>query len=122
MVWQEQDGVKICVAPSHEPSSAAARDELPHQKARRVPSPPVNPPFDRRELAAMQILAGIGVDKPICFNKINNAGPSTFKKLSDRGYAKITHENGSPVSEDRIALTKKGLADWKALERYRGRS
>lgn len=114
----ERDGTKITISPC----PVAPTHEAPrHQMAWPIvdpPAPPIDSGFDHREQAAMEQLVAAGVGVPIHVDTMRSVGPLTCQRLAERGYVEIlVNETGRSPGE-RIALTRKGLQDWKALGSY----
>ncbi|SCX00786.1 hypothetical protein DSM25558_0177 [Agrobacterium sp. DSM 25558] len=82
---------------------------------------PIYPPLDHREHGMMERLIALGVGNNVHSYGHRNFGPSTQQKLLDRGYVEVTHQPDGKFTDDEICLTKKGLADWKALEKHRSK-
>ncbi|MCC2612640.1 hypothetical protein [Neorhizobium petrolearium] len=82
---------------------------------------PIQPPLDFREKDMMERLVALGVGNRVHSSGHRNFGPSTQNKLLDRGYVEVTHQPGNKFNDDEICLTKKGMADWKALKDFRSK-
>lgn len=121
VVEMQFEGVIFRVAPH------LSGEELSYEepKTRAVGSyttrEPVQPPFDHRELFVMELLNKFGVGEKVPCGTIRSFGPSTQKKLEDRGYIELAAATGQPFKDREISLTPAGLADWRALERYKNR-
>lgn len=121
VIEQEFEGVIIRVGPPHgSPVSEAATLNEWDEVFDRPPEP-IQPPFDHRELHAMERLADLGVGHKIHSCTIRSFGPHTQAKLVDRGYVVVIHQSGKKFKDDEISITKKGLSDWEALKRYQGK-
>lgn len=114
----ERDGTKITISPC---PVAPPLEPLLHEVAGLAidpPEPPIDSGFDHRERAAMEQLVAAGVGVPIHVDTMRSVGPLTCRQLAERGYVEILgHETGRSSGE-RVALTRQGLQDWKALRSY----
>jgi hypothetical protein len=102
-----------------ESSSTSKIDDDWLDRGLNAPPEPIQPPFDHRESAAMVRLVELGIGVRCSSGGIRSFGPHTQKKLLDRGYIDVFHEPGEKFADDEISLTKKGMADWKALRKHR---
>ncbi|MCK8779121.1 hypothetical protein M0654_03890 [Rhizobium sp. NTR19] len=122
VVEREIDGVITRVTPFHELPKVAA-PEPNHWDAvlEDAPPEPIQPPFDHRERYVMERLIDLGVGVRTYSCTIRSFGPHTQSKLLERGYVEVTNSIGDKFKDDEISLTRKGLADFKALERHRSK-
>lgn len=117
----EFEGVTFYVKPMDGADGDQRVPENPCDAALDASPEPVQPPFDHRELFVMELLSELGAGEKVHCSTIRSFGPSTQKKLEDRGYIEVASAAGQPFKDREISLTPAGLADWRALERYRNR-
>ncbi|NML73087.1 hypothetical protein HHL25_03000 [Rhizobium sp. S-51] len=114
----ERDGTKIAIAPCPvAPALEPPRDEVAGPVLDH-PAPPIDSGFDHRERAAMEQLVAAGVGIPVRVDTMHCVGPFTCQRLAGRGYVEILVNETGRSSGERVALTGKGLQDWKALGGY----
>ena len=121
VVEQEFEGVIVRVAPHRGAVDNAPPEPNPWDLALDAPPEPIEPPFDHREQFAMERLIELGVGVKTHSCTIRSFGPHTQNKLLERGYVEVAHQPGGKFKDDEISLTKKGLSDWRALEKHRGK-
>ncbi|MCT7665639.1 hypothetical protein [Shinella kummerowiae] len=117
----EYEGVTFYVKPIDGADGGQGVPENPWDAALNAPPEPVQPPFDHRELFVMELLSKLGVGEKVHCGTIRSFGPSTKRKLEERGYIEVTSAPEQPYRDREISLTHAGLADWRALERYKTR-
>ncbi|WP_313522226.1 hypothetical protein [Shinella sp.] len=115
----EYEGVTFYVKPMEEADGVQGLTANPWDAELHARPEPVQPPFDHRELFVMELLSKLGVGEKVHCGTIRSFGPSTQKKLEERGYIEVASAPEQPFRDREISLTHAGLADWRALERYR---
>ena len=120
VVEHEYNGIIIRVAPHHgaEPQN---KTRPKHISSPEIPPDPIQPAFDHREHISMERLVEYGVGGKIPSCAIRSFGPRTRQKLLDRGYIEVVSDTGANFKDEQISLTKKGLADWKAMQHHRSK-
>ncbi len=120
VVEHKYNGIIVRVAPHHgaEPKGKTDTKRFTSPEA---PPDPIQPPFDHRELVSMERLVECGVGAKINCCTIRTFGPRSRQKLLDRGYIEVVSDAGCNFKDEQISLTKKGLDDWKAMQRHRSK-
>lgn len=120
VVEHEYDGIIIRVAP-HYGAEPQNKTQPKHISNPEAPPDPIQPAFDHRELVSMERLVECGVGMKIHSCTIRSFGPRSRQKLLDRGYIEVVSDAEADFKNEQISLTKKGLSDWKAMQRHRSK-
>ena len=120
VVEQEENGIKVRVAPFHGAEPAHSRDHS-RDSVLDAPPEPIQPRFDHREHFVMERLSELRVGAKVHMCTLRGIAPSTQKKLLAPGYITVHHGKRGKLIDDEISLTRRGLGDWKALMHNRSK-
>lgn len=78
---------------------------------------PISPPFDARELKAMEALFKMPDELWTSASTIRSFGPHSQHKLLERGFIELSPSANTPTKRD-IRITKKGRIEWAKYQRF----
>ncbi|NTC83793.1 hypothetical protein [Agrobacterium tumefaciens] len=76
---------------------------------------PISPPFDGRELNAMEVLFKLPDGLWTSASAIRSFGPHTQQKLLERGFIELSPH---ATKNSDIRITEKGRTDWALYQRF----
>ncbi len=79
--------------------------------------PPISPPFDGRELNAMEVLSKLPDGLWTSASTIRSFGPHSQQKLLKRGFIELSPGANTPTKSD-IRITGKGRTEWAKYQRF----
>lgn len=78
---------------------------------------PISPPFDGRELNAMEVLSKLPDGLWTSASTIRSFGPHGQQKLLERGFIELSPGANTPTKSE-IRITAKGRTDWAKYQRF----
>lgn len=79
---------------------------------------PIQPPLNSLERSAISWLASRKAGLKVPIKAIPGFGPSTKKKLAERGLISATSDDGTPDKNELVSLTAEGRRLWKLQKAY----
>jgi hypothetical protein len=79
---------------------------------------PIQPPLSSLERSALEFLASRKTGSKVPVKSIRGLGPSTTKKLVERGFISVTIDDLHPKKGELVSLTPEGRRLWKRQKAY----
>ncbi|WP_421616588.1 hypothetical protein [Agrobacterium tumefaciens] len=108
----------VTVLPGDTSTREAESEHLPIGKGNwDEEQSPISPPFDGRELNAMEVLSKLPDGLWTSASTIRSFGPHGQQKLLERGFIELSPGANTPTKSE-IRITAKGRTDWAKYQRF----